>query len=111
LPGMAAANYYPVIFRAVSGLPSNTHAARLGLYGQARKALAAQPLSKRELKRELRALEHAIREVERSPDQIPGERGSTPALVFSIFFLKMLWASDPTSMALYWVIRPWNDHL
>jgi hypothetical protein len=49
LPGMAAANYYPVIFRAVSGLPSNTHAARLGLYGQARKALAAQPLSKREL--------------------------------------------------------------
>jgi hypothetical protein len=73
---MAAANYYPVIFRAVSGLPSNTHAARLGLYGQARKALAAQPLSKRELKRELRALEHAIREVERSPDQIPGERGS-----------------------------------
>jgi hypothetical protein len=102
-----AVNYYPVIFRAVLKLPTNTRQARMELYSHARATLAAQQLSKRDTKRELRALEWAIRNVEKSPDEIPGRRGSTALLVVSIFFLKVLWAFDATSMSLHWVIRPW----
>jgi hypothetical protein len=104
-------NYYPLIFRAVKRLPSNTRKARLELYDHARKTLAAQPMKKREIKRELRALKQAIRDAERSPDQIPGEHGSTVLLVVSIIFVKVLWVLDATSMSLYWVIRPWNRKL
>jgi hypothetical protein len=32
-------------------------------------------------------------------------------LILSIFFLKVLWISDATSMSAYWVVRPWNKHL
>jgi hypothetical protein len=105
--GMGAVNYYPVIFRAVSRLPSNTPKARRELYTQAREALAAHTNSKVEHN----ALEWAIRAVERSPKEIPGTRASTASLILSIFFLKVLWIADPTSMSAYWVVRPWNKHL
>jgi hypothetical protein len=85
-----------LIFRAVSRLPSNTRETRLEVYNRARKTLAAHPMAKREVKRELRALEWAIRDVERSPHEIPGTRGSTAVLILSIFFLKAIWAADPT---------------
>jgi hypothetical protein len=105
--GMGAVNYYPVIFHAVSRLPSNTPKARRELYAQARKALAAHT----DAKREHNALELAIRAVEKSPKEIPGTRASTAYLILSIFFLKVLWISEPTSMSAYWVVRPWNKHL
>ncbi len=107
LRGMGAVNYYPVIFRAVSRLPSNTRKDRRELYAQARKALTVNTGSKREHD----ALEWAIRAVEKSPNEIPGTRASTASLVVSIFFLKVLWISDPTSMSAYWVVRPWNKLL
>jgi hypothetical protein len=102
------ADYYPLIFRAVSQLPSNTRKARQALYDRARTALAAQPISESQIKRELRALEWAIRSVEKSPHEIPGTRGSTALLIISIIFLGRLWVLDPTSMSLHWVIRPWS---
>jgi hypothetical protein len=102
------ADYYPVIFRAVSQLPSNTRKTRRVLYDRARTALAAQPISESQIKRELRALELAIRSVEKSPNEIPGTRGSTGGLIISIVFFKVLWVLDPTSMSLHWVVRPWN---
>jgi hypothetical protein len=108
---MADVDYYPLIFRAVLKLPSNTRAARFELYDHARKVLAAQPMPAAEIKRELRALEFAIRAIEKSPLEISGTRGSTAWLVVSIFFLKMLWIMDATSMSLYWVVRPWNREL
>jgi hypothetical protein len=104
---MGAVNYYPVIFRAVSRLPNNTPKSRLEVHSKARMALATHTDAKAEHK----ALEWAIRAVEKSPREIPGSRASTPSLILSIFFLKMLWISDPTSMSAYWVVRPWNKHL
>lgn len=106
--GMADVDYYPLILRAVLRLPTNHHDARQDLYAHARKTLAAQPLPKWRIKRELRALNSAIHEVEKSPHEIPGARGSTAALILSIFFLKVLWILDATSMSLPWVVRPWN---
>jgi hypothetical protein len=106
-PAMGAVNYYPVLFRAVSRLPSNTPKARAELYEQARKALATHTNAKREHN----VLEWAIRAVEKSPNEIPGTRASTVSLLLSIFFLKVLWISDSTSMSAYWVVRPWNKHL
>jgi hypothetical protein len=96
-----------LVFRAVSRLPSNTQKARREVYARARTALAVHT----DAKREHNALEWAIRAVEKSPKKIPGTRASTASLVLSIFFLKVLWISDPTSMSAYWVVRPWNKHL
>jgi hypothetical protein len=107
---MAGVDYYPLIFEAVLKLPSNTRKARLELYDHARKTLAAQPMPAAEIKRELRALEFAIRAVEKSPLEISGRRGSTAWLVVSMFF-PVLWVMDATSMSIYWVIRPWNRGL
>jgi hypothetical protein len=64
-------NYYSVIFRAVSRLPSNTAKARREVYARARTALAAHT----DAKREHNALEWAILAVEKSPKEIPGTRG------------------------------------
>lgn len=108
---MAGVDYYPLIFRAVLRLPGNTRKGRLELYDHARKTLAAQPIPAPEIKGELCALEFAIRAVEKSPLEMFGARGSTVWLVFSIFFLKVLWITDATSMSLHWVIRPWNRRL
>ncbi len=99
-----AANYYSLIFRAVSKLPSNTAKARREVYERARNALAAQTDSKSDSN----ALERAIRAVERSPNEIPGTRGPTWLLMLSILALAKLWMLDATSMSAYWVVRPWN---
>jgi hypothetical protein len=106
-----AVNYYPLLFQAISRLPSNTRETRREVYARARAALVAQPLIESEIKRELRALERSIRDIEASPYQIPGTRASAGLLVLSILVLKVLWISEPTSMSVYWVIRPWNRHL
>ena len=91
---MARADYYPIIFRAVQKLPSNDRKARFELYDHARRTVSGQSLPAGEIKRELRALEFAIRAVEKSPTEIPGTRGSTPWLIVSIFFLSKLWVQD-----------------
>jgi hypothetical protein len=43
--------------------------------------------------------------VESRPNEISGARASTASLILSIFFLKVLWISDPTSMCANWVAR------
>jgi hypothetical protein len=106
-----AVNYYPLLFQAISRLSINTRGTRREIYARARAALVAQPLTESEIKRELRALERSIRDIETSPYQIPGTRASSGLLILSILVLKVLWISDPTSMSGYWVIRPWNRHL
>jgi hypothetical protein len=64
------ADYYPLIARAVAGLPQNTHAARRALYNRARNALIAQLRDRTptpgesDITRERRALEDAIQNVE-----------------------------------------------
>jgi hypothetical protein len=64
------ADYYPLIARAVAGLPQNTDETRRALYDRARNALVAQlrgrtsMLNEAEIIRERRALDDAIRKVE-----------------------------------------------
>ena len=67
------------------------------LYGQARKALKANA------KREHNALEWASVRLRSRPNEISGARASTASLILSIFFLKVLWISDPTSKSATWV--------
>jgi hypothetical protein len=69
------------------------------LYGQARKALKANA------KREHNALEWASVRLRSRPNEISGARASTASLILSIFFLKVLWIPDPTSMSANWVAR------
>jgi len=63
-------DYYPLIARAVAGLPKNTGDGRRALYERARTALVAQlrgvipALNESEITRERLALEEAIRKVE-----------------------------------------------
>jgi hypothetical protein len=63
-------DYYPLIARAVAGLPKSTGEARRVLYERARSALLAQlrgldpPLAENEITRERLLLEEAIRKVE-----------------------------------------------
>src|SRR5262249_11531768 len=76
--------YYSVITRAVSKLPSNTHAARQALYDRAATAFAAELLqdpqvSDEQAAVERRALEGAICKVERD------ERKKDFASFFRIF--------------------------
>jgi hypothetical protein len=76
--------YYSVIARAVSRLPNNTHAARQALYDRAAIAFAAELLqdpqvSDEQAAVEWRALEGAIRKVERD------ERKKDFASFFRIF--------------------------
>jgi hypothetical protein len=62
------ADYYPLIARAVAGLPQNTDEARRALYDRARNALVTQlhgkELSEPNIAHEQRTLEEAIRKVE-----------------------------------------------
>jgi hypothetical protein len=59
-----AVNYYPLLFQAISRLSINTRGTRREIYARARAALVAQPLTESEIKRELRALERSIRDIE-----------------------------------------------
>ncbi len=64
------ADYYPLLARAISGLPENTGEARRTVYERARSALLAQlrgadpPLPDEEVTRERLALEEAVRRIE-----------------------------------------------
>ena len=64
------ADYYPLIARAIEGLPTQTPEARRAVYDRARTALVAQlrsldpPLSDEELQRESTSLDSAIARVE-----------------------------------------------
>ncbi|MDJ1158226.1 histidine kinase [Chelatococcus sp. SYSU_G07232] len=64
------ADYYPLLSRAVSGLPENTPEARRMIFDRAREALTAQlrsldpPLSEAEIARERLALDEVIRRIE-----------------------------------------------
>lgn len=68
--GLALADYYPLIARAVAGLPQNTEPDRRALYERARNALAKQlrvqtpALSQSQFAQERQSLEEAIRKVE-----------------------------------------------
>ncbi|MFD1489323.1 hypothetical protein ACFSEZ_15070, partial [Ancylobacter vacuolatus] len=64
------ADYYPLIARAIGGLPDKTGESRKAVYERARRALLAQltavdpPLSESDVAREQQALETAIGRVE-----------------------------------------------
>lgn len=75
------ADYYPLIARAIGGLPDKTGEARKAVYERARRALLAQltavdpPLSESDVAREQQALETAISRVEAEY----GTAAATPA--------------------------------
>src|SRR4029450_8052655 len=68
-------DYYPVMQRAVAGLPTKSPGSRRVLYDRARRALLAQlravdpPLTDANIRTELLMLEAAIRRIEREPAQ------------------------------------------
>jgi uncharacterized membrane protein YhaH (DUF805 family) len=104
-------DYYDLISRAVKKLPTNDYHARQEMYRRAKELLHNQlhGQGRSYTKAEWRALEHAIRKAEaESAAQERNRRRlepqSTGLLVTSIFF-PSLWATDVTSMSLYWVAR------
>jgi hypothetical protein len=111
--------FYPVIARAIAQLPDNTREPRRDLYDRARATLRTQLNEQHtppvDFERDRRALEFAIRKIEkesslkarptRIPLRDPRHHPTTAFLVVSIFFFPGLWALDFTSMSLYWVAR------
>jgi hypothetical protein len=97
-------DYHSIIAQAVSQLPINTVEARLKLYDHARTALMRQleQEPRRIFGREQRALDKAIRQVEKSSPQYKST--STALLIVSMFFLHKLWVLDCTAMSTYWVV-------
>jgi hypothetical protein len=90
--GSASNDYSSIIAGAVSKLPTNNIEARQELYNHARAALARQlEQDPAGIKRERRALEKAIRQVERD------KPAYTALLIASIFFLGQLWLLEYTS--------------
>ncbi|WP_449254864.1 histidine kinase [Bosea sp. (in: a-proteobacteria)] len=79
------ADFYPILARAVAGLPDNTPEARRAIFDRARAALVAQlrgldpPLSEAEIMRERLTLDEAVARIEaeydESPAPQPGARG------------------------------------
>ena len=103
--GRSSNDYYSIIARAVSKLPTNTVEARQELYDHARAALARQLKQDRSrIRRERRRLEKAIRQVETSENVETYKPASTGLLIASAFFLSKLWVLDCTCMASYWVV-------
>jgi hypothetical protein len=100
--GSASNDYCSIVAGAVSKLPANTVEARQELYNHARAALARQlEQDPAGTKRERRALEKAIRQVERAE---PTHKSASKALLIaSIFFLGQLWLVNYTS---YYVPSP-----
>jgi Flp pilus assembly protein TadB len=105
-------DYYSIIAQAVLKLPNNTTKARQELYSHARAALARQlEQDPARIKRERRALEKAIRQVEsraalniKQLNRTGYESPSTALLIASILFLGGLWVLDCTAMSSYWVV-------
>jgi hypothetical protein len=102
--GRATNDYYSIITQAVLKLPDNTVEARLKLYNHARATLARQlEQEPTRIKRERRALEKSIRQVEKSSQQTY-EPASTGLLIASIWLAGGLWVLDCTVMSAYWVV-------
>jgi hypothetical protein len=94
--GYASNDYCSIIAGAVSKLPSNTVEARQELYDHARAALGRQlEQDPAGIKRQRRALEKAIRKVERA--EPTHKSASTALLIVSIFFLGQLRLVNYTS--------------
>ncbi len=74
------ADFYPILARAVAGLPDNTAETRRAIYDRARTALVAQlrgldpPLSEAEIMRERLALDEAVARIEADYDEAPAEQ-------------------------------------
>lgn len=79
------ADFYPILARAVAGLPDNTPEARRAIFDRARAALVAQlrsldpPLGEAEIMRERLTLDEAVARIEAEYDEAaapqPGTRG------------------------------------
>ncbi|WP_199093149.1 histidine kinase [Bosea sp. ASV33] len=71
------ADFYPILARAVAGLPETSPEARRAIYDRARTALVAQlrgldpPLSEAEIMRERLALDEAVARIEADHDDAP----------------------------------------
>jgi hypothetical protein len=75
------ADFYPILARAVAGLPDTSPAARQAIYDRARAALVAQlrsldpPLGEAEIMRERLALDEAVARIEADYDDAPPPPG------------------------------------
>jgi hypothetical protein len=71
------ADFYPILARAVAGLPDNSPETRRAIYDRARTALVAQlrgldpPLSEAEIMRERLALDEAVARIEADHEEAP----------------------------------------
>ncbi|MDP3258099.1 MAG: histidine kinase, partial [Bosea sp. (in: a-proteobacteria)] len=71
------ADFYPILARAVAGLPDTSPAARQAIYDRARAALVAQlrsldpPLGEAEIMRERLSLDEAVARIEADYDDTP----------------------------------------
>lgn len=80
------ADFYPILARAVAGLPETTPEARRAIYDRARAALIAQlrgldpPLGEAEIMRERLALDEAVARVEADYDGAAPPQGATPVI-------------------------------
>jgi hypothetical protein len=77
------ADFYPILARAVAGLPDNSPEARRAIFDRARAALVAQlrgldpPLSEAEIMRERLTLDEAVARIEAEYDESPAPQPST----------------------------------
>jgi hypothetical protein len=77
------ADFYPILARAVAGLPDPSPEARRAIYDRARAALVAQlrgldpPLSEAEIMRERLALDEAVARIEADHDEAPASAPAT----------------------------------
>ncbi|CAN5260466.1 hypothetical protein BH10PSE8_BH10PSE8_04850 [soil metagenome] len=80
------ADFYPILARAVAGLPDTSPAARNAIYDRARTALVTQlrsldpPLGEAEIMRERLSLDEAVARIESDYDDAPPQPDITPLL-------------------------------
>lgn len=80
------ADFYPILARAIAGLPDKSPEARRSVYDRARAALVAQlrgldpPLGEAEIMRERLALDEAVSRVEADFDESAGGQPQPPAI-------------------------------
>lgn len=80
------ADFYPILARAVAGLPDTSPAARNAIYDRARAALVAQlrsldpPLGEAEIMRERLSLDEAVARIEADYDDTPPQPDLAPLL-------------------------------
>ncbi len=80
------ADFYPILARAVAGLPDTSPAARNAIYDRARTALVTQlrsldpPLGEAEIMRERLSLDEAVARIEADYDDAPPQPDITPLL-------------------------------